>query len=217
MILIGLIDSFTDYWSNINATESVERYRSMSATCWSRWHLLVCTSKYSYKYKTEIESLPENCFSCFNLNKFHQSRRKALFFFIFTFFFCILHTNLYLWYSTKFFSLLHLFLILCQKIQQYYNASVLNRMMVILSENWESLFDLTAISLELFVPSLKQTLKDVHDCLRDKEQEMIGSKAMRRKNQDMVSNCLVRVSNFQYTQVTTPSIQKFLESERLIM
>lgn len=58
----------------------------------------------------------------------------------------------------------------------------------------------TAISLELFVPSLKQTLRDVHDCLRDKEQEMIGSKAMRRKNQDMVSNCLVRVSNFQYTQ-----------------
>lgn len=65
IILIGLIDSFTDYWSNINATESVERYRSMSATYWSRWHLLVCTSKYSYKYKTEIESLPENCFSCF--------------------------------------------------------------------------------------------------------------------------------------------------------
>lgn len=81
IILIGLIDSFTDYWSNINATDSVERYRSMSATYWSRWHLLVCTSKYSYKYKTEIESLPENCFSCFNLNKFHQSRRKALFFF----------------------------------------------------------------------------------------------------------------------------------------
>lgn len=105
----------------------------------------------------------------------------------------------------------------CQKIQQHYNASVLNRMMFIFSENWESLFDITAISLELFVPSLKQTLRDVHDCLRDKEQEMIGSKAMRRKNQDMVSNCLVRVSNFQYTQVTTPSIQKFLESERLIM
>lgn len=89
--------------------------------------------------------------------------------------------------------------------------------MFIFSENWESLFDLAAISLELFVPSLKQTLRDVHDCLRDKEQEMIGSKAMRRKNQDMVSNCLVRVSNFQYTQVTTPSPQKLLESESLIM
>lgn len=111
IILIGLIDSFTDYWPNINATESVERYRSMSATCWSRWHLLVCTSKYSYKYKTEIESLPENCFSCFytkSINKFHQSMRKALIFFIFIFFFCILHTILYLWYSTKFFSLLPL-------------------------------------------------------------------------------------------------------------
>lgn len=96
-------------------------------------------------------------------------------------------------------------------------SSVLNRMMVILSKNWECLFDLTAISLELFVPLLKQTLRDVHDCLRDKEQEMIGSKAMRRKHQDMVSNCLVRVSNFQYTQVTTPSPQKLLESESLIM
>lgn len=142
---------------------------------------------------------------------------KLYFFSLFTFFFCILHTNLYLWYITKFFSLLHLFWILCQKIQQHYNASVLNKMMGILSENWECLFDLTAISLELFVPSLKQTLRDVHDCLRDKEQEMIGSKAVRRKHQDMVSNCLVRVSNFQYTQVTTPSIQKLLESERLIM
>lgn len=58
----------------------------------------------------------------------------------------------------------------------------------------------TAISFELFVPSLRQTLKEVHDCLKDKEQEMIGSKAMRRKQQDLISNCLVRVSNFQYTQ-----------------
>lgn len=165
-----------------------------------------------YKYKTEIESLPENCFSCFNLNKFHQSRRKALFFFFLHFSF-VFFIQIYIDDIVLNFSLFYL----CQKIQQHYNASVLNRMMVILSENWESLFDLTAISLELFVPSLKQTLRDVHDCLRDKEQEMIGSKAMRRKNQDMVSNCLVRVSNFQYTQVTTPSIQKFLESERLIM
>lgn len=46
---------------------------------------------------------------------------------------------------------------------------------------------------------------------------MIGSKAMRRKHQDLVSNCLVRVSNFQYTQVTTPSMQKLLESESLVM
>lgn len=48
IILIWLINSFTDYWSNINVTESVERYRSMSATYWSRWLLLVCTSKYYY-------------------------------------------------------------------------------------------------------------------------------------------------------------------------
>lgn len=134
-----------------------------------------------------------------------------LFYFLFLFF--VFFIQFYIYDIVLNFSLFYL----CQKIQQHYNASVLNRMMVIFSENWESLFDLTAISLELFVPSLKQTLRDVHDCLRDKEQEMIGSKAMRRKNQDMVSNCLVCVSNFQYTQVTTPSIQNFLESERLIM
>lgn len=136
-----------------------------------------------------------------------------LYFFLFLHFSFVFFIQFYIDDIVLNFSLFYL----CQKIQQHYNASVLNRMMVILSENWESLFDLTAISLELFVPSLKQTLRDVHDCLRDKEQEMIGSKAMRRKHQDMVSNCLVRVSNFQYTQVTTPSIQKFLESERLIM
>lgn len=141
-----------------------------------------------------------------------------LYFFFFLHFSFVFFIQIYIYDIVLNFSrFLHLFWILCQKIQQHYNASVLNRMMVILSENWECLFDLTAISLELFVPSLKQTLKDVHDCLRDKEQEMIGSKAMRRKHQDMVSNCLVRVSNFQYTQVTTPSTQKLLEPERLIM
>lgn len=85
-----------------------------------------------------------------------------------------------------------------------------------LARKCQYLFDLTAISLELFVPSLKKTLRDVHDCLRDKEQEMIGSKAMRRKHQDLVSNCLIRVSNFQYTQVT-PSLHNMLESESLMM
>lgn len=134
-------------------------------------------------------------------------------FFFFLHFSFVFFIQIYIYDIVLNFSLFYL----CQKIQQHYSASVLNRMMFIFSENWESLFDLTAISLELFVPSLKQTLRDVHDCLRDKEQEMIGSKAMRRKHQDMVSNCLVRVSNFQYTQVTTPSIQNFLESERLIM
>lgn len=136
-----------------------------------------------------------------------------LYFFLFLHFSFVFFIQIYIYDIVLNFSLFYL----CQKIQQHYNASVLNRMMVILSENSECLFDLTAISLELFVPSLKQTLRDVHDCLRDKEQEMIGSKAMRRKHQDMVSNCLVRVSNFQYTQVTTPSPQKLLESERLIM
>lgn len=121
-----------------------------------------------------------------------------LYFFLFLHFSFVFFIQFYIYDIVLNFSLFYL----CQKIQQRYNASVLNRMMFIFSENWESLFDLTAISLELCVPSLKQTLRDVHDCLRDKEQEMIGSKAMRRKHQDMVSNCLVRVSNFQYTQVT---------------
>lgn len=108
MILIGLIDSFTDYWSNINATDSVERYRSMSATCWSRWHLLVCTSKYSYiSIKQKLKAFQKIVFLVFihNLSThFIRVWGKLYFFFIFTFFFCILHTNLYLWYSTKFFS-----------------------------------------------------------------------------------------------------------------
>lgn len=140
-----------------------------------------------------------------------------LYFFSFSFVFFI---QIYIYDIVLNFSLFYMYIYFWSSAKKFSNitiSSVLNRMMVILSENWECLFDLTAISLELFVPSLKQTLRDVHDCLRDKEQEMIGSKAMRRKHQDMVSNCLVRVSNFQYTQVTTPSIQKFLESERLIM
>lgn len=216
IILIGLIDSFTDYWSNINATDSVERYRSMSATYWSRWHLLVCTSKYSYiSIKQKLKAFQKIVFLVFihNLSTNFIRVWAKLFYFLFLFFSFVFFIQFYIYDIVLNFSLFYL----CQKIQQRYNASVLNRMMFIFSENWESLFDLAAISLELFVPSLKQTLRDVHDCLRDKEQEMIGSKAMRRKNQDMVSNCLVRVSNFQYTQVTTPSIQNFLESERLIM
>lgn len=99
IILIGLIDSFTDYWPNINATESVEQYRSMSATCWSRWHLLVCTSKNSYKYKTEIESLPENCFSCFytylSTNFIRVGGKLYFFFFLHFSFVFFIQINIY--------------------------------------------------------------------------------------------------------------------------
>lgn len=108
IILIGLIDSFTDYWSKTNVTESVERYRSMSATYWSRWLLLVCTSKYLYKLNRNWKP-SRNVFFLLtlSLNKFHQNRRKFFFFFLhFSFVFFI---QIYIYYSTKFFSLLHLF------------------------------------------------------------------------------------------------------------
>ncbi|XP_061195503.1 F-box only protein 25-like isoform X1 [Saccostrea echinata] len=57
-----------------------------------------------------------------------------------------------------------------------------------------------AISMELFIPPLKHTLKEVLDCMNDNEHAMIGSKALRRKHHDLISNCLVRISRFQYTQ-----------------
>ncbi|XP_048740863.1 F-box only protein 25-like [Ostrea edulis] len=58
----------------------------------------------------------------------------------------------------------------------------------------------TAISLELFISPLRQTLKEVFECVSANERSMIGSKSMRRKHHDLVSNCLTRISLFQYTE-----------------
>ncbi|XP_062573227.1 F-box only protein 25-like [Saccostrea cucullata] len=57
-----------------------------------------------------------------------------------------------------------------------------------------------AISMELFIPPLKHTLKEVLDSMTDNENAMIGSKSLRRKHHDLINNCLVRISRFQYTQ-----------------
>lgn len=95
-----------------NSTEACLQHAGANDIYWC-----VPASTHVYKYKTEIESLPENCLSCFNLNKFHQSRRKALFFlflhFSFVFFIQIniydilLNFSLfyiYFWYAAQKFS-----------------------------------------------------------------------------------------------------------------
>ncbi|XP_022296645.2 F-box only protein 32-like isoform X1 [Crassostrea virginica] len=58
----------------------------------------------------------------------------------------------------------------------------------------------TAIALEQFIPPMRQTLREICECLRENEREMIGSKAMRRKNNDLINNCSLRLNNFDFTE-----------------
>lgn len=110
IILIGLIDSFTDYWSNINATESVERYRSMSATCWSRWHLLVCTSKYSYiSIKRKFKAFQKIVFLVFIHNPSTNFIRVGAFFFFLHFSF-VFFIQIYIYDKVLNFSLFYIYL-----------------------------------------------------------------------------------------------------------
>ena len=67
----------------------------------------------------------------------------------------------------------------------------------------------TAIALEQFIPPMRQTLREICECLRENEREMIGSKAMRRKNNDLINNCSLRLNNFDFTEVRGLVLQSF--------
>ena len=67
----------------------------------------------------------------------------------------------------------------------------------------------TAIALEQFIPPMRQTLIEICECLRENEREMIGSKAMRRKNNDLINNCSLRLNNFDFTEVRGLIVQSF--------